>query len=237
MDYLAHLTVIQHTSASYLGLIEDHLEGRKIRFTYHRPFTERGGIPTAASIRDGLILLGGGPWGSAGPRDVPTLVREVELVHHCLNEEIPVLGFELGAQILCLAGGGRTISSPLSFRVGSAVSTQAQALGGYLPQEYVNISYARDTFELPTAASVLAVDDHGAPALFQLGAKALGFAGHPGFKPAIAEDLLMEFEETPPEPLAALEDARGRRTQLENDLVPIMTGIVGMMGWMDALGR
>ena len=27
MDYLAHLAVIQHTSAEYLGLVEDHLRG------------------------------------------------------------------------------------------------------------------------------------------------------------------------------------------------------------------
>ena len=55
------LNVIQHTSADYLGLMEDHLEGRRIRFRYFRPFTEKGTIPSSSDISDGLVLLGGGP--------------------------------------------------------------------------------------------------------------------------------------------------------------------------------
>ena len=71
------LNVIQHTSADYLGLMEDHLEGRRIRFRYFRPFTEQGTLPQAGDVCDGLVLLGGGPWGSAGGRDVPTLEAEI----------------------------------------------------------------------------------------------------------------------------------------------------------------
>ena len=43
------LQVIQHTSAEYLGLIEDHLEGRSIRFRYCRPFTGKVPLPKAES--------------------------------------------------------------------------------------------------------------------------------------------------------------------------------------------
>ncbi len=233
MDYLAHLTIIQHTSADYLGLVEDHLEGRKIRFTYHRPFTERGGIPRAQDVGDGLILLGGGPWGTAGPRNVPTLVREVELTHACLARGVPVLGFELGAQILALAAGGRTHVAPLRFTIGEARRCADGALGGYLPPRYVNVSYVRDAFEPPPQATVLALDEDDAPALFQVGDKALGFSGHPGFKPAIAEDLVMEFEEGPAEPAAALAEVRTLRRDIEDALVPIMTGVVQVTGWME----
>src|SRR5690606_19759560 len=63
------VSVVQHTSAEYLGLLEDHLEGRDIRFRYFRPFTGGGQLPPRDTIRDGLILLGGGPWGAAGTRD------------------------------------------------------------------------------------------------------------------------------------------------------------------------
>ena len=58
------LHVIQHTSADYLGLMEDHLEGRRIRFRYFRPFTEQGTVPQpgekmwgqmrSASVRNGF---------------------------------------------------------------------------------------------------------------------------------------------------------------------------------------
>jgi len=229
---LAHLSVIQHTSASYLGLIEDHLEGRRIRFTYFRPFTERGGIPRAQDIADGLILLGGGPWGSAGPRNLPTLVREVELAHACLERGVPVIGIELGAQILALAAGGRTLVAPLEFRVGHASRMVAGALNGYLPERYVNLCYMRDRLIPPPDASVLACDDEGETALFQIGENAFGFVGHPGFKAAIAEDLIMEFDEAPADPAPILLEARAQARAVEDALVPIMTGLVQCTGLM-----
>ena len=92
--------MVQHTSAEYLGLIEDHLEGRSIRFRYHRPFTGKAPLPAAEALGQGLILLGGGPWGSAGVRDVPTLKEEIALARAALEQEQPVIGIGLGAQIL-----------------------------------------------------------------------------------------------------------------------------------------
>ena len=93
------LAALQHTSADYLGLMEDHLEGRRIRFRYFRPFTEQGVLPRMNTVGDGLALLGGGPWGSAGIRNVPTLVEEIELTYECLKLGLPIIGIGLGAQI------------------------------------------------------------------------------------------------------------------------------------------
>ncbi|MCB1749965.1 MAG: hypothetical protein H6977_03190 [Gammaproteobacteria bacterium] len=236
MDYLAHLTVVQHTSADYLGLLEDHLEGRKIRFSYHRPFTGRGGIPRVDDVADGLVLLGGGPWGSAGPRNVPTLIEEVELTHACLARGISVLGLGLGAQILALAAGGRSRPTALEFSCGEARRIDDAALNGYLPERYLDVRYGRDTFEPPLGARILAVTASGEPALFQVGDNALGFSGHPGFKPAIAEDLIMEFEESPADAATMLSAVRPRVREIEDALVLTMTGLVQVMGWMSATG-
>ena len=233
MDYLSKLAVIQHTSAEYLGLIEDHFEGRKIGFTYHRPFTESGTIPRITAIGDGLVLLGGGPWGSAGPRNVPTLVKEVELTHACLTEGRPVIGIGLGAQILALAAGGKTFAAPLLFKVDHAHRVDDEALAGFLPERYINVVYMRDRFEPPGDAVVLARDDAGDAALFQIGAKAFGFSGHPGFKPAMAEDLIMEFEENPEDPVPTLVAARDAKRSIEDGLVQIMTGLVQATGLVD----
>ena len=111
------LTVIQHTSAEYLGLMEDHFEGRRIRFTYIRPFTEGVAPPHPDSVADGLVLLGGGPWGSAGDRDLPTLEPEIAIARTCLMVEKPAIGIGLGAQILALAAGGSVEAAPLRFTV------------------------------------------------------------------------------------------------------------------------
>ncbi|HEX5091133.1 MAG TPA: gamma-glutamyl-gamma-aminobutyrate hydrolase family protein [Burkholderiales bacterium] len=226
------LQVVQHTSADFLGLIEDHLEGRSIRFHYCRPFTGKVPLPKLAELDQGLVLLGGGPWGSAGTRDVPTLAAEVELARAALAADKPVLGIGLGAQILSLAAGGKTEPAPLEFSVGTARRTRAEALDGYLPEEFPVAVYMRDWPTPPPGADVLARDGRGRAALWQSGPRAFGFAAHPGFKVAMVEDLIMEFEESPPEIEAGLAALRMAQRSIENSLVPIMTGLVRACGWM-----
>ncbi len=226
------LTIIQHTSADYLGLMEDHFEGRMIRFKYIRPFTEGVLVPEFNAVGDGLVLLGGGPWGSAGGRDVPTLDDEVRLARACLMHELPVLGFGLGAQILAIAAEGSSKPTGLEFSVGYATRTRDDALNGYLPERFPHVRYMRDRPVPPDYADILAVDENGHPAIFQIGKSAFGFSGHPGFKLGMAEDLIMEFEEAPAETRPALEKLRQVRTEIEDALVPTMTGLVQLTGLM-----
>ena len=228
----AVLNVIQHDSAEYLGLIEDHLEGRGVRFRYCRPFAGKSPLPREDGLGDGLILLGGGPWGSAGARDVPTLAAEVALARAALAQDKPVVGIGLGAQILALAAGGRSEPTPLSFEVGTARRTGDQALNGYLPENYPLATYMRDWPVPPEHADVLARDDKGRAVLWQVGRAAFGFAGHPGIKLAMVEDLIMEFEEGPGEIEPGLAQLRMAQRSIEDALVPIMTGLVQITGWI-----
>ena len=226
------LCVLQHVEAEYLGLMEDHLEGRSIRFQYCRPFTGKVPLPQAEKIDQGLILLGGGPWGSAGAHDVPTLAAEVELARAALALGKPLLAIGLGAQILALASGGRSEPAGLEFSVGKATRTSDRALGGYLPAEYPLAIYMRDWPVPPAAAQVLARDERGRAALWQVGANALGFAGHPGLKVAMVEDLVMEFEEAPADIAPELAQLRLVQRSIDDALVPLMAGVVLLMGWM-----
>lgn len=231
------LHVIQHTSADYLGLMEDHLEGRRIRFQYFRPFTEKGTVPQPGERSDGLILLGGGPWGSAGIRNVPTLDQEITLTRSMLDEGKPVLGFGLGAQILAIAAGGSSEPAPLEFIVGYGRRVDESALHGFLPERFPHVCYMRDRPVLPSSARVLAEDDAGRPAIFETAPNAIGFAGHPGFKTAMAEDLIMEFEEAPEDPAPQLQRLQTMMREIEDHLVPIMTGLVKATGWMQKRRR
>jgi GMP synthase-like glutamine amidotransferase len=224
--------VVQHTSAEYLGLIEDHLEGRGVRFKYYRPFTESKALPPIDGMADGLILLGGGPWGSAGERDLPTLKEEIRLAHACLMREWPVVGIGLGAQILAMAAGGKSEPAPLIFEVTTAHRCGAAALNGYLPETYPLALYMRDWPVPPDYAKVLARDGRQRPALWQIGGNTFGFAGHPGLKVAMVEDLIMEFEESPADPRIELDKLRQIQRPLEDALVPIMTGLVKATGWV-----
>lgn len=228
------IQVIQHTSAEYLGLIEDHLEGRGVRFQYHRPFTGKKPLPRAEALDDGLILLGGGPWGSAGSRNLPTLDQEVALARAALERGKPVLGVGLGAQILSIAAGGAAAPAPLEFSVASAASVRDGALNGYLPAHYPLAIYMRDWPMPPPNGVVLARDGEGRAVLWQAGRAAFGFAGHPGLKVAMVEDLIMEFEDSPQDAGPTLQKLRATQRSLEDALVPIMTGLVQLTGWIKA---
>jgi len=231
------LNIVQHTSADYLGLMEDHLEGRRIRFRYFRPFTEQGSVPAPGDGCDGLVLLGGGPWGSAGTRNVPTLQQEIALTRGTLDQGKPVLGIGLGAQILAIAAGGGSSPAPLTFEVGYASRRVDDALAGFLPERFPHVTYMRDFPQLPANAQVLALDALQRPAVFQIGRNALGFCGHPGFKTAMAEDLIMEFEEAPEDPAPRLQQLQLMAREIEDALVPIMTGIVKVTGLMQTKHR
>ena len=227
------LYVIQHTDAEYLGLIEDHLEGRSIGFTYMRPHTTGGRLPATVKFTDGVVLLGGGPWGSAGERDLPTLKEEVQLVRDCMLRGAPVLGIGLGAQVLALASGGSVRPAPLRFKMGVARRTRDDALNGYLPEAFPIATYMRDAFQAPPHADVLAVDEDGAAVVFQVADNCFGFAAHPGLKGAMIEDLIMEFDESPDGIGDELAVLRQNQSAIEDALVPIMTGIVQRAGWME----
>jgi GMP synthase-like glutamine amidotransferase len=226
------LHVVQHTSADYLGLMEDHFEGRGIRFRYFRPFTEGTPLPSRTNTADALVLLGGGPWGTAGGRNLPTLAEEIALTRVYLMSGKPVIGIGLGAQILAIAADGGAAAAPLHFAAGAARRQRDDALNGFLPEHSPHVVYMRDKPLPPAYARILAVDAAGEPALFQIGENVLGFTGHPGFKRAMAEDLIMEFDETPENPGPALERLAGLNRDIADALVPIMTGLIQVTGLM-----
>lgn len=229
-----NLYVIQHTDSEYLGRIEDHFEGRGIRFTYIRPHTAEGNLPPSARFVDGVVFLGGGPWGAAGVRDLPTLAAEVALSHECFALGIPQIGIGLGALIMALGGGGGVEPAPLRFDVFEAKRTNDDVLNGYMPERFPVSMYMRDKPVLPEYADVLATGPDGQPAVFQLGEMALGFLGHPGLKRAMVEDLVMEFEESPDEIAPALNAMTHVMPQIEDALVSMMTGIIQITGLMQA---
>ena len=224
--------VVQHTEAEYLGLIEDHLEGRNIRFTYARPFAHGGGIPADRGAYDGLVLLGGGPYGLVSGHLLPSVLPELRLTRTFLEAGLPVMGMELGAFILGGAAGVGADEAPLRLEIATARRVAEGALAGQLPERFPLACYLRDRPVLPAGAEVLAVDEDGAPLVFALGANSLGFLGHPGTKSGMVEDLVMEFADTPPDTAEALAVLRELQGEIAAALSDMMIGICRHTGLM-----
>ncbi len=220
------LCVLQHTEAEFLGLLEDHFESRAIRFQYLRPFTPGSTLAAEATGFDGLVLLGAGPLGIVSNPLLPSLAAELRLARDFLRRGLPILGFGLGACLLAVAAGGGADEAPLRFTLGTAQRVKADALGGHLPARFPFAVYMRDRPVLPKDATVLAVDEAGAPALFALNRNCLGFLGHPGVKSAMIEDLVMEFDEAPEDVAGTLPRLRAAQGAIAAALSEIMVGVV-----------
>lgn len=226
---MKRVAVLQHTEAEYLGLIEDHLEGRNIRFQYFRPFAASGAVPGQVGSFDGLIVLGGGPYGVVSGHLLPSLAAELRLTRAFLDAGLPVLGFGLGAIVLAVAAGGGASEAPLRFTI-----AQARPDVTLLPGvgDFPLACYLRDAPVLPRDATVLATDAAGLPLAFGLRGNAAGFLGHPGMKRGMAEDLIMEFDQTPPETLAALDQLGANQLRIAERLWPLMVALIARCGWM-----
>ncbi|MCB1427769.1 MAG: hypothetical protein KDJ48_02915 [Nitratireductor sp.] len=224
--------VIQHTEAEYLGLMEDHFEGRNIRFIYKRPFTAGGTLPTGPEGFDGLMLLGGGPYGIVSGHILPSLGPELRLASAFLKAGLPVVGFGLGALVLATAAGGGAAEAPLRFELLTAERTGLGDSFLQVPQYFPLAQYLRDEPVLPRGAVKIAVCSQGRPLVFSVNDNSLGFTGHPGMKRGMAEDLIMEFTETPPDTpctLQALADAQIEIASVLNDLMVATVRHSGLM--------
>ncbi len=220
------LTVLQHVEAEYLGLLEDHFEGRNIRFRYCRPFARGVSVPASAEDSDGLVLLGAGPKGTVSGSLIPSLSAELRLTRDWLDRGLPIIGIGIGACILSTAAGGGAAEAPLRFALERARRTVPEALNGHLPQTFPAAVYMRDRPVLPRDAKVLAVGRRGEPMLFQLRDKCFGFAGHPGVKSAMIEDLIMEFDEVPENTAETLAQLRAAQGEIAAALGAIMIGLI-----------
>ena len=226
------LCVLQHVESDYLGMMEDHFEGRNIRFRYTRPFTPGGVVPFTADEYDGLVLLGIGPYGIVSGSLIPTLAAELRLTRDFLDRGLPVIGCGIGACILTVAAGGGADEAPLRFTVERARRVVPDALSGHLPQTFPVASYLRDRPVLPPDAKILAVGENDAPVVFQIRDNCLGFLGHPGVKSAMIEDVIMAFDEVPEETAETLEALRAVQGELAAALGEMMVGLIELTGLM-----
>ena len=124
------------------------------------------------------------------------------------------------------AAGGGVESRELTLETLTATRTRDDALNGFLPQTFNQVVYMRDWPVLPAHATVLAIDNFERPAVWQVGENAFGFSGNPGIKLGMVEDLIMEFEEVPDGAAERLDELRALQVSIEDELVPIMTGLV-----------
>ena len=80
-------------------------------------------------------------------------MQRIAAIESCLKDQIPVIGFGTGTQLLAFAAGAS--DEDLAFTVETAYKTQDNALNDFLPNEYPLVIYMRDFPSIPSEAEVL----------------------------------------------------------------------------------
>jgi GMP synthase-like glutamine amidotransferase len=180
--------VLQHADFEGPARIGDLLAARG--FTLETRALHRGDAVPETMRPDDILVVMGGPMG-VGDVDqpgLPFLRDELRLLQRRIEEDAPVLGVCLGAQLLASAAGARVYPmrargpSAVAYEVGWApvrlhLDAHGDVLGG-LPAEAHVLHWHGDTFDLPTGADLLASSDACRNQGFRLGRRLFGLQFH-----------------------------------------------------------
>lgn len=150
--------VIMHTESEGPGTIRDFLESIKAHI--HIALLYRGDqLPTVVHEFDAVIVMGG-PMNVYQEDKYPFLREETAFLRQAIENNIPVLGICLGAQMIAKACGARVKTAPVEEIGWSEVKLTEEGRCDLLfqgfPESLQVLQWHEDTFDLPYNALLLA---------------------------------------------------------------------------------
>jgi GMP synthase (glutamine-hydrolysing) len=171
--------VISHSPFEGLGSIMDWCNARSHHVTLVNTYASDP-LPPIDSI-DALIVMGG----PQSPRELakyPYLQLEMDFILAVINENKPILGVCLGAQLIGEALGAKTESSPYPemgfFDVSLTPAGQKDPLFEGFKTSFLSGHWHNDMPGLPDGASVLATSDGCPRQVIRFSERVLGFQSH-----------------------------------------------------------
>ncbi|MGH1405834.1 MAG: glutamine amidotransferase [Rhodomicrobiaceae bacterium] len=143
-----------------------------------------------------LLFILGGPCGVYEDDLYPFLKDEVALAKHRIENNLPMIGICLGAQIIALAAGAKVYPGPNGKEIGwgPILLTEEGRNGPLSPlslRDAPMFHWHGDTFDLPEGASLLASSELYKNQIYSLGNNILGFQSHPELDPQNIEHWLI----------------------------------------------
>lgn len=227
--------IITHLPDRQVGIVREALQAAGCAVLERNP-GDLEALPAAGDVA-GVVTLGGRQSATRVAED-PFLSAEVELLGEALEQDVPVLGMCLGAQLLAVAAGG-TVSYAGHMNAGwpelSVLPAAAEdPLFGAFPARMPVLKWHEDIIEMPPHAIELGTTPGPGAALFRVGARAWGSQAHLELTPA----MLLEGWTSDPADVAEIEGAGHRiedfRAQSRSHLVAQMAAAEPMF---TAFGR
>lgn len=171
-----HIQVLQHVPFEDIGTIRQWAEQQDAQLHYTR-FFEGDQLPATPTAD--LIVVMGGPMSVNDDTQYPWLNAEKRWIKQCIDQNTPILGICLGAQLMAAALGARVYAGTdreIGWYPLSATGAAPDALDW--PDTLPVMHWHGETFELPTGASLWASSVACAHQVFSIGRRAIGMQCH-----------------------------------------------------------
>lgn len=174
------LLVCQHVPHELLGTLNPLLKGAGFRIRYMNFGRHPDAQPSVEGYH-GLVVLGG-PMSVNATKQYPHLITEMKLIERAINNDLPVLGICLGAQLIAKTLGACVYGNRVKEIGWYDVSPTKSAGSDPLLRQFGSMEkifqWHGDTFEMPQSAVHLAASPLCANQAFRYEAKVYGFQFH-----------------------------------------------------------
>jgi GMP synthase-like glutamine amidotransferase len=181
--------IVTHLTDRHVGLVRDALEASGCA-VIERHAAAGDTLPAVGELA-GIVSLGGRQ-SATRVDDDPFVAAEVALLRAALDENVPVLGMCLGAQLLAVAAGGEVVNAG---RVTAGWPdlvllpvAAADPVFGALPPRLPVLKWHEDVINLSDEQELLGESEGPGAALFRVGASAWGSQAHLELTPEMLVD-------------------------------------------------
>jgi len=177
---MKRLLVFQHVPYEVLGKLDPMLRGAGFRIRYVNFGRDPDATPDVSKY-DAMVILGG-PMNVGQTDAYPHLKTEIQCIRDAIEQEMPILGICLGAQLIAAALGADVYANPVKEIGWYDVTPTQEGLRDPVVKHLAGheqiFQWHGDTFAIPRGAVHLASSPHCPNQAFRFGEKIYGFQFH-----------------------------------------------------------
>ena len=196
MTQKSTIVVVRHHHGDLDDIASVHLAARGFAIQHCYPFEASKPAYGLHEIKGyanlaGVIVMGGAQ-NVTELDELPYLQRELQWIQSCIDEDIPVIGICLGAQLVARALGGTVSTHPDGLcEFGYEVVYPADAASNSWIKEPLHVVQAHfQGFTLPTDCTPIATGTRFTHQAFHYREKAFGFQFHP----EVSQTMFVEWQ-------------------------------------------